>query len=164
MSEHPWPRLGTGVGLRTEHYEDVLSGRPSVDWFEAITENYLDTGGRPLSILERVRRDHPVALHGVALSIASVDPLDHDYLARLRALVDRIEPALVTDHLCWTSVDGARSYDLLPVPYTEEALAHVVERVRQFKTFWDAGSCSRTRRPTSPFAIRPCGNGNSSAR
>jgi uncharacterized protein (UPF0276 family) len=123
------PRLGFGVGLRAEHYSDVLSGRPPVDWFEAITENYMDTGGRPLDVLECVRRDSPVALHGVGLSIGSTDPLNERYLERLSALIARIEPALVTDHLCWTGVGGRSLFDLLPLPYTEEALAHVCERV-----------------------------------
>jgi uncharacterized protein (UPF0276 family) len=118
------------MGLRREHYEVVLEERPPVAWFEVVTENFLDTGGRPLAVLERVRRDYPVALHGVALSIGSVDPLDQRYLERLRALEKRIEPAFLTDHLCWTGVDGRSLYDLLPVPYTEEALAHVSERVR----------------------------------
>jgi uncharacterized protein (UPF0276 family) len=126
---NPGPALGFGVGLRREHYDRVLAERPAVDWFEVVTENYLDTGGRPLAVLEAVRRDYPVAVHGVALSIGSVDPLDRRYLARLRALIDRIEPALVTDHLCWTGVDGRSLYDLLPVPYTDEALAHVATRV-----------------------------------
>ena len=127
----PWPRLGCGMGLRREHYQHVLAERPPVDWFEVVTENYLDTGGRPLAVLEAVRRNHPVALHGVALSIGSADPLNAQYLDRLRLLVDRIEPAFVTDHLCWTGVDGRSLYDLLPVPYTEDALAHVAARVQQ---------------------------------
>jgi uncharacterized protein (UPF0276 family) len=131
MATSNWPRLGFGVGLRAEHYEHILSERPHIDWFEAITENYLDTGGRPLHVLEQVRRDYPLALHGVALSIGSTDPLDRPYLQRLRALADRIQPALVTDHLCWSSVAGRVLYDLLPLPYTEEALHHVVARVRQ---------------------------------
>jgi uncharacterized protein (UPF0276 family) len=126
-----WPRLGFGVGLRAAHYDDVLSGPRRVDWFEAISENYMDSGGRPLHVLERVRRDYPIALHGVALSIGSVDPLNPQYLRSLRTLVQRIEPILVTDHLCWTGVDGRGLYDLLPLPYTEEALAHVVRRVRE---------------------------------
>jgi len=130
MNDAPWPRLGVGLGLRREHYERVLGERPPVAWYEVVTENYLDTGGRPLAVLEAVRRDHPVALHGVALSIGSTDPLDPRYLDRLAALVRRIEPALVTDHLCWTGVDGRSLFDLLPVPYTDEALAHVAERVR----------------------------------
>ncbi|MBI1815408.1 MAG: DUF692 domain-containing protein [Deltaproteobacteria bacterium] len=121
--------LGFGVGLRSEHYADVLSGPTRIDWFEAISENYMDTGGRPLHVLEQVRRDHPVALHGVALSIGGTDPIDARYLGNLRRLIDRIEPALVTDHLCWTGVDGRSLYDLLPLSYTEEALAHVVRRL-----------------------------------
>ena len=131
----PWPRLGFGVGLRSEHYDDILSGPRRVDWFEALTENYMDTGGRPLAILEHVRRDHPVALHGVALSIGSADALDYAYLHKLQALVERIQPALVTDHLCWTGVDGRRLYDLLPLPYNEETLQHVVERVVAVQDF-----------------------------
>ena len=130
MTASSWPDLGFGVGLRSEHYPDVLEGRPRVDWFEAITENYIETGGRPLAVLEHVRRDHPVALHGVALSIGSTDPIDGDYLEKLGRLIRRIDPVLVTDHLCWTGVGGRSLYDLLPLPYTEEALAHVVDRVR----------------------------------
>jgi hypothetical protein len=129
MSTASWPRLGFGVGLRAEHYQRVLDTPGAVEWFEAITENYMDTGGRPLHILESVRRDHPIALHGVGLSIGSTDPFDPRYLKNLRALVDRIDPALVTDHLCWTGVGGRAIYDLLPLPYTEEALEHVVERI-----------------------------------
>lgn len=131
MSALNWPRLGFGVGLRAEHYDHILTARPAVDWVEAITENYLDTGGQPLHILEQVRRDYPLALHGVALSIGSTDPLDQGYLVRLRALIERVEPALVTDHLCWSAVGGRSLYDLLPLPYTEETLTHVVERVRR---------------------------------
>src|SRR5512139_258085 len=127
----PWPRLGFGVGLRADHYQDILGGPRRIDWFEALTENYIDSGGRPLHVLEQVRRDYPVALHGVALSIGSADPLDARYLRRLRALVQRIEPALVTDHLCWTAVDQRGLYDLLPLPYTEETLEHVISRVRE---------------------------------
>jgi len=131
MTTLSWPSLGFGVGLRAEHYQHILTGRPPVDWFEAITENYLDTGGRPLHILEQVRRDYPVALHGVGLSIGSTDPLDRRYLDRLRTLIARIEPALVTDHLCWTGVTGRAIYDLLPLPYTDETLRHVVARVHR---------------------------------
>lgn len=127
-----WPALGFGVGLRTEHYEDVLAGgvpAGSVDWFEVVTENFMETGGRPLAVLERVREDYSVALHGVGLSIGSVDPIDDRYLEGLAALVARIEPSLVTDHLCWTGVDGRPLFDLLPVPYTEESLIHIANRV-----------------------------------
>jgi uncharacterized protein (UPF0276 family) len=129
-SDSRWPRLGYGAGLRAEHYPDVLGERrPEISWFEAITENYMDTGGRPLAVLEQVRKDFPVALHGVGLSIGSTDALNERYLDRLSKLVARIAPALVTDHLCWTGVGGRASFDLLPIPYTEEALEHVVERV-----------------------------------
>jgi uncharacterized protein (UPF0276 family) len=118
--------------LRTEHYGDVLQGRPSdVDWFEVISENFMDSGGRPLRILEAVRRDYEIALHGVGLSIGSADPLNATYLDSLSALSDRIEPALITDHLCWTGTAGRSLYDLLPVPYTPEILEYVFERVER---------------------------------
>jgi uncharacterized protein (UPF0276 family) len=123
------PDLGHGVGLRREHFDRVLSDRTGVDWFEVISENYLVKGGRPLQILERVRRDYPLVLHGVSLSIGSADPLDRSYLDRLRDLAARIEPAWVSDHLCWTSIGGHNSHDLLPLPYTEETLEHVVSRL-----------------------------------
>jgi uncharacterized protein (UPF0276 family) len=123
--------LGFGVGLRAEHYDDVLAGAEGADWFEAISENFLGTFGRPLAVLEAVRRDHPLALHGVSLSIGSSDALDAGYLAALRGLVDRIEPAIVSDHLCWSGVDGRPLFDLLPLPLTEEALDHVARRVEQ---------------------------------
>jgi uncharacterized protein len=121
--------LGHGVGLRTKHYGAFPEEKPSVGWVEAISENFMGVGGRPLSILEGVRRDFPVVLHGVSLSIGSVDPLSAQYLAELRVLCDRIEPAMVSDHLCWGSHGGRYAHDLLPLPFTEEALAHVVERV-----------------------------------
>jgi uncharacterized protein (UPF0276 family) len=123
------PDLGHGVGLRREHFDRVLSDRTRVDWFEVISENYLVKGGRPLQILEQVRRDYPLVLHGVSLSIGSADPLDRGYLDRLRDLAARIEPAWVSDHLCWTSIGGHNSHDLLPLPYTEETLEHVVSRL-----------------------------------
>ena len=125
-----WPKLGFGVGLRAEHYREIESSPRRVDWFEAITENYLDTAGRPLATLERIRADYPVALHGVALSIGSAEPVDPVYLERLRALVDSIEPALVTDHLCWTGIGRRKLYDLLPLPYTDQVLHLVVDKVR----------------------------------
>ena len=123
------PDLGHGVGLRREHFSRVLEGPTAVDWFEVISENFMVKGGRPLHVLERVRRDYPVVLHGVSLSIGSTDPLDADYLERLRALAARVEPAWVSDHLCWTGIGGHNAHDLLPLPYTEEALDHVVARV-----------------------------------
>lgn len=121
--------LGFGVGLRSVHFDELLAGEASCDWLEAISENFMDTRGRPLWVLERLRRDVPVALHGVGLSIGSADPLNDAYLDRLHELAARIEPALITDHFCWTGVDGRSLFDLLPLPYTEECLRHVVERV-----------------------------------
>ncbi len=117
------------MGLRREHYERVLAGPTRVDWFEVISENFMVKGGRPLHVLDRVRRDYPVVLHGVSLSIGTTDPLDRDYLDRLAELASRVEPAWVSDHLCWTGVGGHNAHDLLPLPYTEEALDHVVARV-----------------------------------
>ena len=121
--------LGFGLGLRPDHYADILAGNPRVDWFEAITENYLVAGGRPLDNLERIRARYPLVLHGVSLSIGSTDPLDRGYLRRVRSLADRVEPVWISDHLCWTGTDGLNLHDLLPLPYTEEALAHVAARV-----------------------------------
>ena len=123
------PSLGHGVGLRPRHFGRWLSERPPVAWVEATSENYLGLGGRPYAVLEKVRRDLPVVLHGVSLSIGATEPLDERYLASLLRLVDRIEPALVTDHLCWGRHGGRYVHDLWPLPYTEEALAHVVGRL-----------------------------------
>lgn len=125
------PYLGHGVGLRTQHYPRVLEGAAQIDWFEVISENFMIAGGRPLAVLERARAMAPIVLHGVSLSLGSTDPLNERYLRELRALADRVEPAWVSDHLCWGSVGGHYAHDLLPLPYTEEALAHVVERVRR---------------------------------
>lgn len=130
-----WPVLGCGVGLRHDHYQYITETWPSMDWFEAVTENYMDSGGKPIRILEEIRHRYPVALHGVSLSIGSVDPLNKNYLKRLKALVDRIDPAIVSDHLCWTRVDGNELHDLLPLPFTEEAIQHVVRRVEQVQEF-----------------------------
>lgn len=123
-------RLGFGLGLRAEHYAEIFDGKPAVDWFEAVTENYLVAGGRPLHNLMRVRERFPVALHGVSLSIGSTGPLDLSYIAQVKALATRVKPVWISDHLCWTGVNGKNLHDLLPLPYTEEALAHVVARVR----------------------------------
>jgi uncharacterized protein (UPF0276 family) len=121
--------LGHGIGLRTPHFAPLLAGPTPVDWVEAISENFMAGGGRPLAVLEKVRADVPVALHGVSLGVGSVDPLSEPYLADLERLVRRIEPALVTDHLCWGAHRGQYLHDLLPLPYTEESLAHVADRV-----------------------------------
>jgi len=123
--------IGHGVGLRRDHFERVLAGPTRVDWFEVISENFMVKGGRPLDVLHRVRRDYPVVLHGVSLSVGSVDPLDRDYLDRLKDLIEQIDPAWISDHLCWTGVGGHNAHDLLPLPYTDESLEHVVRRVRE---------------------------------
>ena len=134
--ERSRPYLGFGLGLRPQHYADLLerpddAPDPRVDWFEIISENYMSAGGRPLINLDRVRERYPMVMHGVSLSIGSVDPLDQDYLDSLKALAERVDPAWISDHLCWTGVDGVNLHDLLPLPYTEEALAHVVDRIGQ---------------------------------
>jgi uncharacterized protein (UPF0276 family) len=125
------PDLGVGVGLRTVHFGHILQNWPKVDWFEVLSENFLDTGGRPLHVLDRVAERYPVVLHGVSMSIGSTDPLDREYLRKLKALARRVNARWVSDHLCWTGVSGRNVHDLLPMPYTEEALAHTTKRVRQ---------------------------------
>ena len=122
---------GFGLGLRTPHYEPMLGEAHAIDWLEIITENYLVPGGKPLHYLERIRERFPLVMHGVSLSIGSTDPLDGEYLAAVRQLSRRIEPAWISDHLCWTGVEGRNMHDLLPLPYTEEALATVVARVAE---------------------------------
>jgi uncharacterized protein (UPF0276 family) len=124
------PSLGFGLGLRVDHYEAILADNPRIDWFEALTENYLVPGGKPLDYLMRIRERYPMVLHGVSMSIGSTQPLDRSYLAQLKALAARVEPAWISDHLCWTGIAGRNMHDLLPLPYTEEALVNVVERVR----------------------------------
>lgn len=127
--------LGHGVGLRPKHFGGYLESRPAVDWVEAISENFMRIGGRPLAVLDKVRRDVPVALHGVSLSIGSTDALNRRYLSELSELVKRIEPAIVSDHLCWGSHGGRYVHDLLPMPFTEEALDHLVQRVQMVQDF-----------------------------
>ncbi|HXV06437.1 MAG TPA: DUF692 domain-containing protein [Burkholderiales bacterium] len=128
--EFTLPSAGFGLGLRTAHYEAIAARQPAVDWFEILTENYLVPGGRPLQWLDRIRADYPLAMHGVSLSVGSTDPLDLDYLRAVKALAQRIDPLWISDHLCWTGVAGKNLHDLLPLPYTEAALRHVVARVQ----------------------------------
>lgn len=125
------PMRGFGLGLRPELYDAVLEGDHRIDWLEVTTENYLVPGGQPLRYLERVRERYPLVMHGVSLSIGSTAPLDFQYLRSVRALARRIEPAAISDHLCWTGTGGVNLHDLMPMPFTGEALSHVAGRIRQ---------------------------------
>ncbi len=131
------PFLGFGLGLRTDHYNDVLENKPDVDWFEIISENYMVPGGKPLYFLDKIRQDYPMVMHGVSLSIGSTDPLNTDYLKKLKQLIQRVQPEWVSDHLCWTGIDQTNSHDLLPLPYNQEAIDNVVSRVLQVQDYLD---------------------------
>ena len=120
-----------GLGLRPEHYTEFLAAKQKVDWLEIISDNYLVPGGKPLYYLDRIRADYSMAMHGVALNIGSCDALDVEYIDSIKQLAERIEPILISDHLCWTGVNGARLHDLLPLPYTQEAVVHVAQRIMQ---------------------------------
>jgi uncharacterized protein (UPF0276 family) len=126
---------GFGLGLRVDHYRDFIERKPAVDWLEVISENYMVPGGKPLHYLDAIRADYPMVMHGVSLSIGSVDAVDTQYLGELKALADRIEPAWISDHLCWTGVDHCNLHDLLPMPYTEEALRHLCQRIDAVQNF-----------------------------
>lgn len=129
------PYLGCGLGLRSPYYQDILDTLPQIDWFEIISENYLNCGGLPFSTLLKIREHYPIVMHGVSLSIGSTDPLNWDYLNKLKHLASRIEPAWISDHCCWTSVNQINTHDLLPLPYTEEALYHTAQRIKQVQDF-----------------------------
>ncbi len=124
------PSLGYGIGLRTVHFGEVLGSRPHVDFFEALSENFMDSAGRPAYVLDQVAERYPVVLHGVSMNVGSTDPLDRAYLAKLKRLAERTRALWVSDHLCWTGVAGRNVHDLLPLPLNEETLAHVAARVR----------------------------------
>jgi uncharacterized protein (UPF0276 family) len=128
------PFLGFGLGLRTEHYETILETRPAVDWFELLSENYLVPGGKPLYYLDRIRAQYPVVMHGVSLSIGG-DEVNREYLKNLKELASRVEPKWISDHLCWTGINGKNLHDLMPLPYTEEAVAHVVSHVNEVQEY-----------------------------
>ena len=123
--------LGFGLGLRTPYYQAILEQRPAVDWFEVVSENHLVEGGKPLYYLEAIGEHYPLVMHGVSLSIGGPHPLDRDYLQRLKRLADRVQPAWISDHLCWSRGSAHQLHDLLPLPFTEESLQHVADRVRQ---------------------------------
>lgn len=127
--------LGLGVGLRTVHFQHILEHRPAVDWFEIISENFMDSQGRPRYVLNQIAERYPVVMHGVSLSIGSTDPLDFEYLAKLKRLAGEVRARWVSDHLCWTGVAGLNTHDLLPIPLNDESLRHVVERIRIVQDF-----------------------------
>jgi len=129
------PHLGLGVGLRTVHFDYILQNHPPVDWFEVISENFMDSRGRPRYVLEQIAERYPIVMHGVSLSIGSTDPLNFEYLGKLKALAKDIRPLWISDHVCWTGVAGRNSHDLLPMPLTETSLKHVAERIRTVQDF-----------------------------
>ena len=132
-----YPDLGFGIGLRTVHYEHILKNHPPIDWFEILSENYMDTGGRPLHVLDQVAERYPLVLHGVSLSVGSKDPVNFDYLKKLKDLAKRINARWISDHLCWCGISGMNTHDLLPMPYTNEALRHTIERVKIIQDFME---------------------------
>jgi uncharacterized protein (UPF0276 family) len=137
MCSSPVDFLGFGLGLRVPHYQTIVEEWPAVDWFEIVSENYMVDGGKPLYYLDLIRERYPLVMHGVSLSIGASEPLDREYLGKLKALADRVDPPWFSDHLCWTGHAGSNMHDLLPLPYTEEAVKHVVERVRQVQDFME---------------------------
>ena len=129
------PNLGLGVGLRNQHFSYLMSHDPQVDWFEIISENFLDNFGFARHVLEHLAAIRPIVMHGVSLSVGSTDPLNWNYLKALKTLAEFVQPRWISDHLCWTGVANVNTHDLLPLPLTEESLSHVVERVRQIQDF-----------------------------
>lgn len=132
MTPNRWnfPDLGYGIGLRSVHFGEILETNPPIDWFEIISENFMDTKGRPLYVLDQIAERYPIVMHGVSLSIGSTDPLDLEYLRKLKELAARVRSPWVSDHLCWTGVHGQNVHDLLPMPYNEETLRYTIERVK----------------------------------
>src|SRR5437870_2527899 len=129
------PNLGLGFGLRTVHFAHILAHQPAVDWFEIISENFMDSRGRPRYVLEQIAERYPVVMHGVSLSIGSTAPLDFEYLTKLRHLANAVKPRWISDHVCWTGVAGLNAHDLLPIPFNEATLRHLVERIRTVQDF-----------------------------
>ncbi len=127
--------LGFGLGLRTDHYQDIIDQKPAIDWFEIITENYLVPGGKPLYYLDQIKENYPIVMHGVSMSLGSTDPLDKNYLQQVKELANRVNAHWISDHLCWTGVSQKNMHDLLPLPCTEEALKHVVSKIKQAQDF-----------------------------
>lgn len=126
---------GAGIGLRSDHYQTILKTLPDIPWFEALIDNYMGEGGQPHYYLEKVREHYPLSFHGVGMSLGSTDPLDKDYLNKLKTLIERYQPSLVSDHLCWASFNGIHGNELFPMPYTDEAIQHLASRIDQVQNF-----------------------------
>jgi len=129
LSRFGYENLGLGVGLRSVHFDHILNQNPSVDWFEVISENFMDSQGRPRYVLEQIAERYPIVMHGVSLSIGSTEPLDFDYLRKLKRLASAVDARWISDHVCWTGIAGVNTHDLLPLPYNEKSLQHVIDRV-----------------------------------
>ncbi|MGD8886165.1 MAG: DUF692 domain-containing protein [Gammaproteobacteria bacterium] len=127
--------LGYGLGLRTEYYDRILNEKPDVDWFEILSENYMVKGGKPLYYLDAISEHYPLVMHGVSMSVGGTDPLDYEYLKQLKSLIERVNPYWVSDHLCWTGQDGRNLHDLMPLPYNDDAIKHVAQRVQQVQDY-----------------------------
>jgi len=136
MNKFNLPYLGFGLGLRGQHYDYVLEHKPKIDWFEIITENYINQGGKPRHMLEQIKALYPIVMHGVSLNIGSTDPLNKEYLAQVKELAEWVKPAWISDHLCFTGINNINTHDLLPVPYTKEALSHIADRLKQVQDFY----------------------------
>lgn len=129
------PNLGLGLGLRVQHFDHILNNQPEVDWFEIISENFMNSGGRPRNVLNQLAEKYPIVMHGVSMSIGSTDPINFDYLKKLKLLANEINPAWISDHLCWTGVLSVNSHDLLPVPLNDESLKHICDRIKIVQDF-----------------------------
>jgi len=129
------PDLGLGVGLRTKHFRHITKHWPEVDWFEILSENFIDTEGRPLWYLDQIAERYPIVMHGVCLSVGSTDPIDFGFLDKLRALAARVKAVWLGDHICWTGVAGVNGHDLYPVPYTDASLRYMVSRVKTIQDY-----------------------------
>lgn len=130
-----FPNPGLGLGLRSKHFNYILENNPEVDWFEIISENFMDSGGRPRHVLRRIAERYRLVMHGVSLSIGSADDLNFEYLTKLKNLAAEISPLWISDHLCWTGINSLNSHDLLPMPLTEESLKHVCRKIKQAQDF-----------------------------
>lgn len=126
---------GAGLGLRSSHYQEIFANKPDVPWFELLSDNYMADGGLPVHRAEKIRQDYPVTLHGVGMSLGSADPLNMNYLQRLKNLADRLQPSYVSDHIAWVSIDDQYTHDLLPLPYTQQMQQHLIERIDQVQEF-----------------------------